>query len=119
MQFDSVKVSHWMTLIGYFGLVIGIYVWHMWVRQTPDHAISIMLIVHLGPLMFPLRGLLAGKIYTHAWSMYLAIFYFVLGVWYAGADEDMGFGIYVIASSMLFFTGTMLYTRYASRRASG
>ena len=79
MQLNSVTISHWIALTGYFGLVIGIYVWHMWIKQTPDHAISIMLIVQLGPLMFPLRGLLAGKIYTHAWSMYLAIFYFVVG----------------------------------------
>ena len=118
MQLDSVKLSHWMALTGYFGLVIGIYVWHMWIKQTPDHAMSIMLIIQLGPLMFPLRGLLAGRIYTHAWSMYLAICYFVLGVWYAGADEDMWFGMYVIASSMLFFAGTLFFTRYASRRAA-
>ena len=118
MQLDNVKISHWITLAGYFGLVIGIYVWHMWINQTADHAISIMLIVQLGPLMFPLRGLLAGKIYTHAWSMYLAIFYFVAGVWYAGAEEDMWFGMYIIANSMLFFAGTLLYTRDASRQAA-
>ncbi len=107
-----------MTLAGYFGLVIGIYVWHMWINQTADHAISIMLLVQLGPLMFPLRGLLAGKIYTHAWSMYLAILYFVIGVWYAGADKDIWFGMYIIANSMLFFAGTLLYTRHASRQAA-
>ena len=119
MQINNVKLAHWTTLTGYFGLIIGIYVWHIWIDQTPDHMISIMLIVQLGPLMFPLRGLLAGRIYTHAWSMYLAIFYFVVGVWYAGADEDMWFGMYVIANSMLFFAGTLFYTRYASRQGTG
>jgi uncharacterized membrane protein len=118
VQLNNIKISHWITLAGYFGLVIGIYVWHMWIEQTPDHAISIMLIIQLGPLMFPLRGLLAGKVYTHAWSMYLAIFYFVVGVWYAGADEDIWFGMYIIANSMLFFSGTMLYTRYAGKQAA-
>lgn len=118
MQLNNIIISHWMALVGYFGLVIGIYVWHMWIEQTPDHAISIMLIIQLGPLMFPLRGLLAGKVYTHAWSMYLAIFYFVVGVWYAGADEDIWFGMYIIANSMLFFSGTMLYTRYAGRQSA-
>ena len=118
MQLNNIKISHWMALAGYFGLVIGIYVWHMWIEQTPDHAISLMLIIQLGPLMFPLRGLLAGKVYTHAWSMYLAIFYFVVGVWYAGADEDIWFGMYIIANSMLFFSGTMLYTRYAGRQSA-
>jgi uncharacterized membrane protein len=118
MQLNRVKLSYWMALTGYFGLIIGIYVWHMWIKNTPAHQMSIMLIVQLGPLMFPLRGLLAGRIYTHAWAMYLAIFYFVLGVWYAGADEDVAFGMYTIASSMLFFAGTLFYTRYASRQAA-
>ena len=118
MQLNSIKISHWITLAGYFGLVVGIYAWHMWINKTPEHAISIMLIVQLGPLMFPLRGLLAGRIYTHAWAMYLAIFYFVVGVWYAGADEGMWYGMYIIANSMLFFTGTLLYTRYASKQTS-
>ena len=116
MQINAIKVSHWITLLGYFGLIIGIYAWHMWINKTPDHAISIMLIVQLGPLMFPLRGLLAGRVYTHAWSMYLAIFYFIVGVWYAGGDEDMRYGMFIIAMSMVFFTGTMLYTRHAGRQ---
>jgi hypothetical protein len=42
----------------------------------------------------------------------------VVGVWYAGADEGMWYGMYIIANSMLFFTGTLLYTRYASKQSS-
>ena len=115
MQINAIKVSYWIALLGYFGLMTGIYVWHMWINQTPDHAISIMLIIQLGPLMFPLRGLLAGRVYTHAWAMYLAIFYFIVGVWYAGGDEDMRYGMFIIATSLVFFMGTMLYTRFAGR----
>jgi uncharacterized membrane protein len=112
---STLRIANGITLLGYFGLIVGIYVWHMWINKTPDYAISIMLIVQLGPLMFPLRGLLNGKTYTHAWSMYLAIFYFVVGVWYAGADAQMRFGMYIVACSLIFFTGTLLYTRYAGR----
>ncbi len=119
VQLNNVKISYWMALTGYFVLLTGIYVWHMFINDTPDHAISIMLIIQLGPLMFPLRGLLAGKVYTHAWSMYIAILYFIIGVWYAGAEEGRGFGMFIIASSMLFFTGTLLYTRYAGKQSSG
>jgi len=118
VQINNVVIARWATLAGYFGLLIGIYVWHIFINETPDHAISIMLIVQLGPLMFPLRGLLAGRIYTHAWAMYLAIFYFVVGVWYASADQDIWYGLYLIACSLFFFAGTVLYTRYASRQAA-
>jgi uncharacterized membrane protein len=66
--------------------------------------------------MLPLFGLLNGKVYTHAWSMYMAIFYFVIGVWYAGSSEDLMIGLYVIITSLVFFTGTVLYTRYMGKR---
>jgi len=111
----SIRYSHWLALTGYFGLLIGIYLWHIVIHKTSHQLISAILIVQLGPLMFPLRGLLSGKIYTHAWSIYLAIFYFVIGIWYAGADETLYFGVYLVGASMLFLAGTVLYTRLASR----
>jgi len=73
---------------------------------------SITLLVQVGPLMFPLKGLLHGKLYTHAWAMYLALFYFVIGIWYAGDESTRNFGIIFSLLSVLFFLGTMLFTRY-------
>ena len=93
----------------------GIYAWHLLINQTAEHMLSLVLVFQLGPLLFPLRGLLHGKTYTHAWSIYLAIFYFIVGVWYAAADESLLFGLYIIATSLLFFTGTVLYTRLSAR----
>lgn len=111
--------SRWLTLSGYFGLIIGIYVWHMLIDKTDDHLISVVLLTQLGPLMFPIKGLLRGKTYTHAWSIYLAIFYFVVGIWYASADPTFWFGLYVTVASLLFLTGTIVYTRYSARMSSG
>ena len=112
-------LSRWLTLSGYFGLIIGIYAWHMLINKTDDHLISVVLLTQLGPLMFPLKGLLNGKTYTHAWSIYLAIFYFVVGIWYASADQTFLFGLYVTATSLLFFTGTVVYTRFSAKMNSG
>ncbi len=68
--------------------------------------------------MFPLMGLLKGKLYTHAWSMYMSIFYFIIGVWYAGSSEDLKIGLFVIFSSLVFFLGTVLYTRFMGKKLS-
>lgn len=110
-----VKYAHWLSLSGYFALVIGIYLWHIVIHKTEHQLISLILVVQLGPLIFPLRGLLHGRIYTHAWSIYLAIFYFVIGIWYSSADATLGFGLYLVASSLMFLAGTVLYTRLAAR----
>lgn len=115
MKPSNLTLSHWLSLSGYFGLMAGIYAWHMLISNTEDHLMTLVLLFQLGPLMFPLRGLLHGKTYTHAWSIYLAIFYFIMGVWYAAASETLLFGLYIITTSLLFFAGTVLYTRLSAR----
>ncbi len=115
MKPTPIVLSRWLTLLGYFGLLIGLFVWHLIIDKTEDHLISIIILTQIGPLMFPLRGLLSGKTYTHAWSMYMAIFYFIIGIWYAGADETFMIGLYVTAFSLIFFAGTVLYTRFSAR----
>jgi len=109
---DKIKLSRLSTLIGYFGLLVFIPIWHILVEPLAAKFMSITLLVQIGPLMFPLRGILHGKVYTHAWAMYLALFYFVIGIWYAGDESTRYFGIVFSVLSVLFFMGTMLYTRY-------
>ena len=115
MQPSSLTLYRGLTFLGYFGLMIGIYVWHFVINQTESHLISVVLLLQLGPLMLPLRGLLNGKTYTHAWSIYLAIFYFIMSIWYCGAEETLYFGLYLTACSLLFLAGTMLFTRFNAR----
>jgi len=107
-----IKLGRGLTLAGYFALLIGLFAWHLLITPAAKHLISVIILLQIGPLMFPLMGLLKGKLYTHAWSMYVAIFYFIVGVWYAGSSEDLMIGLYVIFTSLTFFLGTVLYTRY-------
>ena len=109
---DKIKLARTVTLLGYFGLLVFIPVWHILITPLAAKFMSITLLVQMGPLMFPLRGLLHGKLYTHAWSMYLALFYFVIGIWYAGDISTRNFGIIFSFLSVLFFTGTVLFTRF-------
>ncbi len=111
-----IKLGHNLTLLGYFSLMTGLFAWHLLIEPAAAHLMSIIIFLQLGPLMFPLRGLLNGKLYTHAWSMYLAIFYFIIGVWYTGSSEDLMIGLYVIFTSLMFFTGCVLYTRFMGKQ---
>ena len=108
----KLTLSRWLTLLGYFGLMGFIFIWLLWIDPLPPHEISLKILLGVGPLLFPLRGLLHGRAYTHAWSMYLALFYFVIGIWYAGAEQDRLFGIMISALSLMFFLGSMFYARF-------
>ena len=112
----GIKAGRLLTLFGYFSLMAGLYAWHLVIHPADKHLVSLIILFQLGPLMFPLFGLLKGKQYTHAWSMYLAIFYFVIGVWYAGHDADRAIGLYIILTSLVFFTGCVLYTRFVGKK---
>ena len=115
-QQQYIKLGRWLTLSGYFSLLFGLFAWHLILRPPAEHLISVIIFLQIGPLMFPLFGLLNGKLYTHAWSMYLAIFYFIVGVWYAGNSADLMIGLYVIFTSLMFFLGTVLYTRFMGKQ---
>lgn len=115
-QQQYIKLGRWLTLSGYFSLLCGLFAWHLLLRPPAAHLISVIIFLQIGPLMFPLFGLLNGKLYTHAWSMYLAIFYFIVGVWYAGSSDDLMIGLYVIFTSLVFFLGTVLYTRFMGKQ---
>ncbi len=108
-----ISVARWLTLAGYFALLIGISLWH--ILKTEHDLVSLLLVLQVGPLLLPLRGLLHARIYTHAWSMYLAIFYFVLGVWYSSADQSLYFGLYLVTAGLMFFVGSLLFTRFSAR----
>ncbi len=112
---DKISLSRACTLLGYFGLLIFIPLWHLQIEPIPAEFISMTILVQVGPLMFPLRGILHGRVYTHAWSMYLALFYFVWGIWYAGDASTRAFGIGFSLLSVLFFIGAMFYTRYQGK----
>lgn len=112
---NYILLSRTITLLGYFGLIVFIPLWHLKIEPIQPEFISMTLLIQVGPLMFPMRGILHGRVYTHAWSMYLALFYFICGIWYAGDISTRNFGIGFSLLSVCFFIGTMLYTRFQGK----
>lgn len=107
----SIPVYRWIALAGYFFLLISLYLLLFIFNKPEPHNMLPALLFYIGPLMFPLRGLLAGKAYTHAWAGYLALFYFIVGVWYAGAEVDRFIGVLITLASIVFFVGAIMYAR--------
>lgn len=112
---NSIQLSRTLTLIGYFGLLGFIPLWYLLIQPIEAKFVSMTLLIQAGPLLFPLRGILHGRVYTHAWAMYLALFYFIIGIWYAGDSSTRLFGIIFSLLSVLFFIGSMLYTRFQGK----
>jgi uncharacterized membrane protein len=79
---------------------------------------SYILAATLIPLLFPLRGLLSGKPYTYAWSSFITLFYFFIGVDFAYNNiDDQVYGYLSILLSVMMFIGSIFYSRFATQQA--
>ncbi|MDH5518357.1 MAG: DUF2069 domain-containing protein [Gammaproteobacteria bacterium] len=100
-----------LSLAAYFMLMLSMYLLLFVFNKPAPQNMLPALLFHIGPLLFPLRGLLAGKAYTHAWAGYLALYYFIIGVWYAGAEADRLIGLLITFSSLVFFFSAIMFAR--------
>ena len=107
-----------LALLGYFGLFMLLLVWTIHLAPPTIFPISIVLLFYVGPLLIPLRGLLHGKLYTHAWVHFMALFYFTIGVMVAaGNAEERIYALMQIAFSIMMFIGSMMYVRVKARES--
>ncbi|HOB62719.1 MAG TPA: DUF2069 domain-containing protein [Candidatus Competibacteraceae bacterium] len=103
---------HGIALVGHFGLFGLLLLWLTWLEPPRQIPISLALILLAGPLLIPMRGLLHGRPYTHAWTSFLALFYFLVGVFeVAGPMTRPWLAWLTIGFSVLLFLGTLLYVR--------
>ncbi len=108
-----------IALIGYFGLFGLLLLWLAWLEPPVRLPIALVLILWVGPLLFPTHGLLNGRRYTHAWTSFLALFYFVFGVFHAaGPMARPWLAWFDIGFSVLLFLGTIFYVRASGRSST-
>lgn len=105
-----------VVLTSYFGLFGLLLLWVTWLEPPHRLPVALALIVLVGPLLLPLRGLLHGRPYTHAWTSFLALFYFTVGVFnVAGPMARPWLGWLALIFSMALFLGAVFYVRAYSR----
>ena len=111
---QPVQLARIASLIGYFGLFGLTLLWVTVLAPPVRMPTSIMLIIFVGPLLFPLRGILHGKTYTHSWTSFLVLLYFTHGVVESWANPAQRWlAITEILLSLLLFTGCIFYARLA------
>lgn len=105
-----------LALTGYFGLFFLLLIWTVYLAPPTIFPVSIVLVFYVGPLLIPMRGLLYGKLYTHAWLHFMALFYFTIGVMVAAANvEERLYALIQVALSIMMFIGSMMYVRVKAR----
>jgi uncharacterized membrane protein len=109
---NAARIARISVLAGYLGLVALLLLRYAWLLPNP-----VLLALMLVPLLFPLRGLLAGRAYTHAWTSFLALGYFALGVWHAAAAAERTHGLLMVLASAVLFGGCLAWVRVSAATA--
>lgn len=116
-RFESPKhaaIGRVITLIGYFGLLALIVNWFTWISPPQKVPRSLVLAVLAIPLLFPLRGIIHARRYTHQWIGFLSMFYFIIGVdvWYNHQATEQWLGMSMVVLSLMLTIGSSMYSRF-------
>ena len=107
--------TRYISLSGYAALLVLLIVWHgfLFPDETRPWIVLGMILV---PILLPLPGIIQGKPYTHAWSSYIVLMYFIHGCVEAYANPaQRSLAILEIIITTYLFIGVIFYTRYRSR----
>ena len=105
-----------LTVVSHLGLLTLLITWNVWLYPPTIFPVAAVLLFYIGPLLIPLRGLLHGRLYTHAWTHFLALFYFTVGVMIAAANlEERWYAIAQVVLSITLFMGSMMFVRYRAK----
>ena len=107
------KLAYQLSIASYIGLTLLMLCWITWWSPPKQWPISIVLIIATVPLLFPLRGLLHGKLYTFGWLPFLMLAYFIHGSTeaFANSEERLLALLEVFFSACLFISCT-LYVKF-------
>lgn len=106
----------YLALFGYLSLLCWVALWQIFISPHPHINPFTAAIGWCIPLLFPLRGILTGKAYTHAWANFVLMLYFLhsLTILYVDQGER-----WIAAVELLLvccaFTGNVLYARNRGR----
>jgi uncharacterized membrane protein len=70
----------YIALFGFFGLFFLQLAWHTILFPVSHFPTALMLIMTVGPILLPFRGLLNGNLKSCTWMSYLSLPYFAHGV---------------------------------------
>ncbi len=112
-----IKLSRATTLIAWFALFMLLLLWNTILAPSKHFPVALVLVVMVGPLLFPLRGLLHGKPYTHAWASFLIMLYFAHGVQEAWVNPgERIYALLEILLSVIFYTAAITYAKLRGRQ---
>lgn len=115
-MFKDVSFYRYLALTGYLGLLVWMTLWQFVFEHDPKYGVWLGVVFYVVPLLFPFVGIIKGKPYSHAWSNFIVLLYFLhsLTVMYAEPSERL-YGAIELILAVMMFVGCSLYARLKGR----
>tara|TARA_R110001606_G_scaffold386603_1_gene550724 strand:- start:569 stop:997 length:429 start_codon:yes stop_codon:yes gene_type:complete len=105
-----------LALSSYFLLIAWLVIWHFALTIDKNTSTTFTVLFWIIPILLPIRGLLAGKPYTYAWTNFIVMYYLLHGLTAVYAVE--GERVYAAIEIWLcvgLFSGCSFYARLRGR----
>ena len=112
-------IYHALALTGMVGMILLIVLWNGWLGPDQDYPRSIEILLLASPLLLFLRGIIKKTYDTHIFVTFLALLYFLLGVWYLISPLEWVYGLLLVILSGMQFIGAYYYARTIMIRDRG
>lgn len=105
-----------LALVGFIGLLVWSTIWQFFLVTDQTYSTAFIFIFYILPLLFPAKGILQGKPYTHAWASFLVLYYMMhaITVWYA-VPEQWFYALIELFLAIFMFVGCSGYARLKGR----
>ena len=108
------KTQHyrWLALIGYIGLLIWMPLWYFVLSEQPRLSAPLIIGLWVVPLLLPMKGIIQGKPYTHAWANFIVMFYLLHGLTAIYTEEgERLYAVIELVFATVMFIGCAFYAR--------
>ncbi|PSV28521.1 DUF2069 domain-containing protein [Photobacterium sp. GB-72] len=97
-------------------LMLWVALWQTIISPHPHLNNWVMAVVWIIPLLLPLRGMLAAKPYTYAWSNFILMFYFLHALTLLTIDEgERGLAGIELLLVTIAFLSNILFARVRAK----
>lgn len=109
---EETKRYRLLALFGNLSLLGFVALWHSLLSPHPlmnPYGVTIAWVI---PMLLPLKGILEGKPYTHAWANFILMFYFLHSLTILWLDEgERYFALIELVLTTGAFVGNIYYAR--------
>lgn len=110
------RIYRYLALGSHLALLGWVIAWHFLLAPEAGYSAFFIFIMYVLPLLLPLKGVIQGKPYTHAWANFIIMFYLIHGCTIAYASEaERGYAIIEIILSTSMFVGCSIFARKRGR----